>query len=227
MNWKRDWQEGDGPLILGVGMYLVFVQLQLATSGLIQLPSMLLSWGGFLCMMANLRRSNLERATRWFLGANIVHVVLMLVRSPMIADHPASRIPVLALVVGLIGSLVPMAMRRKAYGVLLAFLWAALLGTGWEELRTGRVSYVVLAAFGAGILAFFTVLYARWARTGQLPKAMRDVYDQLPADDSPLWTTVAAVKTLPESPAAFEKEPEPEAEGVRVGNQQSRSERIL
>lgn len=88
-------------------------------------------------------------------------------------------------------------MRRKAYGVLLAFFWAICLGSGWEAIQSERYRFFGVLVPVSMVLIWATMIYTRWARTGRFPRAVAQVLELLPEDDAPMKVRILSSLTPP------------------------------
>lgn len=187
---KTDSKRDRWHLVGGALAFLVFSQVNIWTDFPFETPAMMLGTFGLIWMIAHLRRSTVELATRLFLSVNLVNLAIPCVATPSMFGYPLVRIGFLALGVGIVGGLIPRKIRRKAYGLMLAFVWALFLGTAWEESGAPKAPPLFVFAFAGAALGWLTVLYVRWAKTGLFPKAMAEFLQLLPEDDSPAWERV-------------------------------------
>lgn len=196
---RRGWLEGKRAIVAGSSIYLLFIQIEWRTDFPFELPAFFAAWAGIALLFGNLRRSNWEFGIRALLAANLAHIALTCLTSRFLGQLPITRVAILGLVVGLIGSLVPTAMRRRAYGFLLAFLWALLLGTGADEFRATGAKILVAVIPAGLVLAGITAVYTRWSQTGRFPKPIEELFRLLPEDDSPLKSLLKAKPAVAET----------------------------
>lgn len=158
---------------------------------------------GVFILFLTLRRSTVENALRFLWAGIFLYLASFHLRHPELLPALTFWVLALCLFVAIIGGLVPLRGRRNAYGLLVASLWALLIGSILDSGLAGKAGTFV---FGAGVLVGLTMLYLGWATKGELPSLMRKVLDQLPKDDRPIISSLEIAK-----------QPEPVSVPIPVG----------
>lgn len=177
--------------LIGTALLFLGMDLQRILPSPFHFLGMILVPLGVGVLQSRLLRSMGENLVRLMSGAAFFHLLGFLLTVPRAGELTALWVFLPAFAMGLLGFRTPHVVRKKILGFLLAAQWILLIGAVFDGAVNENANSLT-GCFIAGLLLIWpTLIYSRWAKTGELPHWITEWYWKLP-DDEPLPQAISA-----------------------------------